>query len=116
MSPRLLPGLAVVLLAAAPAAAHHGWGGYDSTRTMRFSAPVRAIAFDNPHAEMTVAHEGKTWRIVLAPPSRMVSRGVDPEAIKIGDSVGIEGYPHKSEANEIRAERITVAGKTVELR
>jgi hypothetical protein len=31
-------------------------------------------------------------------------------------SVTVEGYPHKSNDDELRAERITIGDKTVELR
>jgi len=38
------------------------------------------------------------------------------EMLKVGAEVTVVGYPHRSDPNEMRAERITVAGKTVELR
>ena len=37
-------------------------------------------------------------------------------ALLPGKSISIEGYPRKDGTPEIRAERITVDGKTVELR
>lgn len=35
---------------------------------------------------------------------------------KVGTQVSVEGYQHKTDPGEMRAERITVDGKTVELR
>ena len=39
-----------------------------------------------------------------------------PEMIKVGGNVSVEGYQHQTDPGEMRAERITVDGKTVELR
>lgn len=36
--------------------------------------------------------------------------------LKVGKSVSVEGYVHKTDTSEMRAERITLDGKTVELR
>ena len=52
----------------------------------------------------------------LAPPSRMDSRGFAKDALKVGATATLVGYPHKTIADEMRAERITIGGKTIELR
>lgn len=96
--------------------AHHGWGDYDADKTMILSGPVDAVSPGNPHVTVTLRHEGKAWLAVLAPPTRMSSRGMPPETIKVGSEVKLEGYPKRGGDPEIRAERITMAGKTVELR
>src|SRR3546814_6198080 len=36
-------------LAAAPAAAHHGWSSYDSSKAMTVTAPVVESRYANPH-------------------------------------------------------------------
>jgi hypothetical protein len=46
----------------------------------------------------------------------MASRGLPREALKPGATVTVVGYPHRTQADEMRAERITVGGKIVELR
>jgi hypothetical protein len=46
----------------------------------------------------------------------MTNRGLPSGSIKVGDTVTLIGYPHRDEVAELRAERIIVAGKTVELR
>jgi hypothetical protein len=63
-----------------------------------------------------VNHNGKAWDAVLAPPFRMNSRGLEPDMIKPGTNVTLEGYPSTRVETELRAERITVGGKTFELR
>jgi hypothetical protein len=111
-------GLAIGLLTvvAAPVPAHHGWGGYDSNVTLTFTGLIRDSGYEHPHGHLRLEVPGKLWEVVLAPPSRMERRGLTPAMLKPGTTVSVVGYPHKTDANEMRAERITVDGKTVELR
>jgi hypothetical protein len=46
----------------------------------------------------------------------MERRGLTKEALKPGAKVTVVGYPNREKADEMRAERITANGKTVELR
>jgi hypothetical protein len=107
--------IALSLLGAA-AWAHHGWSSYDADKVMKFDAALAEVRYRNPHAEVEVDHEGKRWLVILAPISRMESRGLASDALKTGKTITIEGYPRSDGASELRAERITVDGKTVELR
>jgi hypothetical protein len=47
---------------------------------------------------------------------RMEARGLPQNGLKVGDRVTLVGYPHRDKKSELRAERIIVAGNTVELR
>jgi hypothetical protein len=58
----------------------------------------------------------KVWLVVLAPPSRMENRGLPRTMLQPGTTATVVGYPHRTESDEMRAERITINGKTVELR
>jgi hypothetical protein len=109
-------GIAAALALAGAAAAHHGWGSYDSTKLIKLEGPVVALKYQNPHAEIVMNRDGKKWEIVLAPLSRMENRGLKREEIETGKVVTVEGYARKDGTPEIRAERIIVNGKTVELR
>ena len=60
--------------------------------------------------------QGRSLKVILAPPFRMESRGLSKEAIAPGREVTIQGYALRSNADELRAERITAGGKTIELR
>ena len=53
---------------------------------------------------------------MLAPPSRMSSRGIAGTDIKAGMQATVEGYPKRDDPAEMRAERITLGGKVYELR
>jgi len=106
------------LLLAAPAAvlAHHGWGSYDASKTITVQGPIQTSSYSNPHATITVKAPDKTWTVTLAPVSRMQSRGATAELVAVGKMAKAEGYASKVDASEMRAERITIDGKTVELR
>ena len=98
------------------ALAHHGWGEYDAAQALKLTGTIEATSYEHPHGSIKLKTPGKTWEAVLAPPSRMDNRGLSREMLKVGAEVTVEGYPNKSKPDEMRAERITVGGKTVELR
>ncbi len=56
------------------------------------------------------------WTVVMTPPTRMENRGLPREMLKAGTTATVVGYPNKAEADELRAERITIGTKTTELR
>jgi hypothetical protein len=96
--------------------AHHGWSSYDASKTVKITGKLDEVKWENPHAMAYITHDGKKAEIYLAPISRMVARGLQKEALAIGKTVALEAYPSTANANEFRAERITVDGKTVEMR
>lgn len=98
------------------AVAHHGWGSYDAAKMMTIDGTVARLEWQNPHVHMAMDHAGRSWELVLAPPFRMDARGLTPEMLKVGTRVRAEGYPSTRTEGELRAERITVTGKTFELR
>lgn len=108
--------LVIGLLIGVTAWAHHGWSSYDASKTMTVTEPLAEVRYRNPHAEVEVELEGKRWLIILAPISRMESRGLPSDALAKGKKVTIEAYPRTDGTPEMRAERITVDGKTIELR
>jgi Family of unknown function (DUF6152) len=99
--------------------AHHGWSSYDASKTLNFTGVIRESSYSNPHGMMRLQVDGgngKVWLVVLAPPSRMKSRGLTQAMLSAGTTATVVGYPHRKKADEMRAERITIDGKTVELR
>jgi hypothetical protein len=110
----ILPALGLLL--AASADAHHGWGSYDAAKPVTVTGPITASKFENPHAEISVRGTDKVWRVTLAPTSRMTTRGAAAEIVAVGKTVSAYGYPSTASQDEMRAERITVDGKTYEMR
>ena len=110
-------GAYVLLLAAAAAHAHHGWSEYDGSQTLSVTGVIKEAGYEHPHGHIRLEAPGRTWLVVLAPPSRMQSRGLPADALKPGNRATVVGYPNRNKPEEMRAERITVnGGKTVELR
>ena len=105
-----------VTFAATGLSAHHGWSGYDSGKPLQLEGVIMAAGYEHPHGYVRLEAAGKVWVAVLAPPSRMESRGLPPGTLKPGAKAKVEGYPSRDDAGEMRAERITIDGKTVELR
>ncbi len=114
--PRALPLFLAAALAAAPAAAHHGWSEYDSANVLTLTGKIVASGYEHPHGHIRLETPGKTWFVVLAPPTRMENRGLPRDALRPGNVATVVGYPNRSKPEEMRAERITVDGRTVELR
>jgi hypothetical protein len=111
-------GLGLILTAATTAAvfAHHGWGSYEASKLVTVAGTVEEAKFEMPHVQIRVKASDKTWTVVLAPTSRMLARGATKEMVAVGKAVTAAGYASTVEKDEMRAERITVDGKTVEMR
>ena len=107
---------AAIFAVAAPALAHHGWSEYDATKTLTFTGKILESGYEHPHGHIRLETPGKTWLVILAPPSRMENRGLPSAEIAKGKTVTVVGYANRNKPEEMRAERITAAGKTVELR
>jgi hypothetical protein len=74
------------------------------------------MTYENPHGMLTLEVKKKKWTVVLAPPSRMETRGLTKDMLKVGGTATVVGYPHLKVKDEMRAERITIGEKTTELR
>jgi hypothetical protein len=109
----LVAGLVAVPLAAT---AHHGWSEYDTSKAQKLTGRILESGYEHPHGHIRFEVPSKTWNVVLAPPSRMENRGLQKEWLKGGATATVEGYPNRNKPGEMRAERITINGKTIELR
>jgi hypothetical protein len=116
MSRRILALTMMLALAPVVAVAHHGWSGYDSSKPLNLEGTIRDSGYEHPHGYVRLETKDKTWVVVLAPPSRMENRGLPREMLKPGTKVSVFAYPKRDDPEEARAERITIAGKTTELR
>ena len=104
------------LLVATSAFAHHGWSEYDADKPLQLSGTIEESGYANPHGYVQLKTPAKIWHVVLAPPSRMSSRGLSKEMLAPGTRATVMGYPNRNKPEEMRAERITIGDKTMELR
>lgn len=108
--------LAAALAVPLAVSAHHGWSEYDSSKALKLTGKIVQSGYEHPHGHVRLEAPGKTWSVVLAPPSRMERRGLPKEWLKSGATATVEGYANREKPEEMRAERITMNGKTIELR
>ena len=116
MRTALAIGLSLLAVGVVPVAAHHGLSGYDSTKELTLTGTIKEAGYEHPHGHVRLDVPGKVWLVVLAPPTRMESRGLPAAKLRVGTRATVVGYPHRSTEDEMRAERITIDGATVELR
>jgi hypothetical protein len=107
---------AIAAFACGSAAAHHGWGSYDAAKPVTITGAIVSSKYENPHATVTVKAPDRVWTVTLAPTFRMNNRGATKDLVAVGKTVSAYGYVSTVEKDEMRAERITVDGKTIEMR
>jgi hypothetical protein len=110
--------IALTLVAAAlsgAAWAHHGWATYDASKQQKVSGTIAELKWEQPHAILWVNHEGKRLEVWLSPLQRMVDRGLMKDALAAGKTVTVDAQPHTKNANEWKAQAITVDGKDYSL-
>jgi hypothetical protein len=105
--------LALLALAAVPAAAHHSWSGsYDLSRSERIEGVVARVAYQSPHSAIhldvkTQAGGVERWTAEWGSPTRLRERGVTEKTIRPGDAVLIHGNPNRDPAvRSLRLERL----------
>jgi hypothetical protein len=119
---KLLQARAIVILISATlttvslASAHHGWSGYDSSKALELKGTIVESGYEHPHGFVRLKASDKTWLVVLAPPSRMERRQLPRKDLASGTEAIVVGYPSRTDPQEMRAERITISGRTTELR
>ena len=97
---------ALALTVAAPAMAHHAFGGeFDSTRPVLLKGPIVKVEWVNPHTwiHMEVKKpDGGTevWMIEGGSPNSLIRQGVTKNSIPIGTEVTIEAYAAKDATNK----------------
>ncbi len=113
----VMTGVAVAALAAT-AFAHHGWASYDEKNPLTVNGTITESEYTNPHGSVKLRADegGKVWDVVLAPVSRMQTRGLSEAMLTEGTRATVLGYQHRKIETEMRAENITIDGKKVELR
>ena len=95
--------LAIGLLAAGPALAHHGVAGYDMDKVITVTGTVTSFNWANPHCLVHINvkdsnGEVKDWIIELAAPTLMTRNGWNKESLKPGDNLIAQTHPARNGA------------------
>lgn len=90
--------LAVAILAASSAYAHHFAAGIDRTKTVVVEGTVKSFKWGNPHSWLEVDvpnSKGGTdlWNFEMNPPAYLVRSGWKASSVKAGDKVKVTGRP-----------------------
>jgi hypothetical protein len=103
----------LVLLAAAPAWAHHAFAAeYDSSAPMSVSGVVTKVEWTNPHTYIYIDvkdDSGKVtnWAFEGYPPNTLKRTGFPRDLVKVGDHIGMTAWRSKDGANRGAGREIT---------
>ena len=103
----------MLLILAAPVAAHHGWAGYQTAEFEIEGTVESDVALMGAHAAMRIKVGEQVWDITLAPPGPTTRAGLKSGIIPLGAKVLIHGHRHVDPKRfEVKTERVTWNGKT----
>ena len=107
-----LAAAAFALSTAAPAFAHHGWGGYQDAES-DVTGTVERVSLRGPHASMKVrSADGRIWDVVLSPPHSTVFVGLNERTLLVGATVKAHGHRHRDMNKfEIKTEQLSMGEK-----
>jgi hypothetical protein len=100
--PTLGAAAIAIALVAAPAAAHHGIGTFDTRQEITIAGTVTKVDFVNPHAYLyldVTGADGKVapWRCEMRSATTLRRSGWSPEMFKTGEAVTITGAPDRND-------------------
>ena len=107
--------LGVLVAAAGPTLAHHGWAWTEDAES-RLSGTIESISLGNPHAQIIMRNDQGRWRVDLSPPSVTARSGLKEGEAAVGDPVSVTGHRSRDPKElAFKAETVTVRGKTFDV-
>jgi len=103
-----------VLLAVAPAVAHHSFAAeYDGKKPVTLKGVVTKVDWMNPHVYffIDVTEENgavSNWAFEMGPPNGLQRSGWTRNTMKIGDEVTVEGTLAKDGSKQANARSVTM--------
>ena len=108
MPKRVLFCLAIVLVAAVDASAHHSRAYfYDSNRVIEAEGVITRILWRNPHTRFWMQDDnGEEWELESTPPATLARHGLGPEALAEGTRVRVAGPAARFEAHAMEVHNV----------
>jgi hypothetical protein len=108
-----LAAAAAVLVVAAPALAHHGFGRFEMDKEVEYSGTLTRLELVNPHSYLyfdAVGPDGETlsMRCEMRAATLLRRSGWDLEEFVAGRHVEVQGRPHRDDPESCYLETITV--------
>jgi hypothetical protein len=109
----LLLALAGILTAATLVSGHHSFAAeYDRAQPVQVTGVVTKVEWTNPHIWFYVDVTGEdgtvtNWGFSGGAPGILQRRGISRDAMKIGDTVMVEGFRARDGSNNASGGRVT---------
>lgn len=89
--------LAVLLLAAGAAMAHHSAAMFDSQKQVELQGTVKDFLWINPHCfiQLTVKGTNESWMIEMGSTKQLYQAGWRPGTLKAGDQLTVVAHPER---------------------
>ena len=105
-SKRIAAAAFATLLAAAPAAAHHGWAWVVDEQS-ELTGTVVSAYYGNPHTHLSIMTDEGVWEVDLAPPGASARAGFVEGIVEPGDMVTLIGNRSRDNS-ELRMKAVRV--------
>jgi hypothetical protein len=102
-----------LLLAAAPAWAHHGFAAeFDQTRPLKLKGTVTKWEVTNPHSWIHIDVKGEdgkvvSWMIEGGSPNNLYRLGLTKDSLPVGSEIVVDGYQAKDRSAKAVGKSVT---------